>query len=327
MKNKSLAVLFLLAFSTLFVFRSARVSGLFELEESHLFSLQVYTNGSATYVFKRIFTLVTEDDIALFEQYLSDFETLKEDLLERFSKEASFMVERASSITNRTMDATNFNVSAYVLLTITGYQGIIEYEFFWIGFASVDKDQIRIGDVFFEVRPFLLEKEELNIHYPEGYTVSHVEPDPDYVSDKDRIVIWIGPKDFATGTPAITLTRETSNFFQDLQTYGLVIGLVVLGASFFALFYRFRIRKRRIEEREYIPSPIWEVESEEDKIVKLLQASGGYLRQSMIAEKLGFSKSRASEILSAMEKKGLIKRQKKGREKIVILASQRNNKT
>ena len=81
MKNKSVAVLFLLAFSLLFVFRPATVSGQFDLEESRLFSIQVYTNGSATYIFRRIFILVTEDDMAVFEQYLSGFETIKEGLL------------------------------------------------------------------------------------------------------------------------------------------------------------------------------------------------------------------------------------------------------
>lgn len=325
MENESIAALFLLAFSILFVFRPSMVSGQFELEESRLFSIQVYTNGSAAYVFRRIFILVTEDDMTVFEQYLSDFETIKEGLLERFSNETRFMVNRTSSITNRTMDAINFNVSAYMLQTITGFRGIIEYKFFWIGFAFVERGEIHVGDVF-EVGLVLLEKDELNICYPEGYSVADVEPDPDNIRDKDRVLIWIGPKAFVSGTPVIALTMETSSFFDNLQTYGLVIGLVVLGASFFAVFYRFRREKKREEKLKHIPLAILEVESEEDKIIKLLQGSGGYSGQSAIAEKLGMSKSKASETLSNMEKKGLIKRQKKGREKIVVLLEQQNDR-
>lgn len=326
MRNKSIVVLFLLVFSILFVFRPAIVFGRFELEESRVFSIQVYANGSATYIFRRIFILVTEDDISLFEQYLLGFETIKEGLLERFMNETRFMVNRASSITSRSMDALNFNVSAYMLQTITGPRGIIEYEFFWIGFALVDKEQIRIGDVF-EVGLILLEKDELNICYPEDYSIAEVEPDPDHIRNQDRMLIWIGPKAFVTRTPAITLIMETTSFFDNLQTYGLIIGLVALGASFFAVFYRFRKEKKRTEELKHIPLAILEAENEEDKIIKLLQASGGYLRQSLIAEKLGFSKSKVSETLSNMEKKGLIKRQKKGREKIVVLIAQKNNET
>jgi len=325
MKNESAAVLFLLALSILFVFRPAIVSGQFELEESRLFSIQVYTNGSATYIFRRIFILVTNDDETVFEQYLSGFEDIKEGLLEKFSNGTHFMVNRASSITNRSMDATNLNVSAYMLQTITGARGIIEYEFFWTGFAFIDKGKIYVGDVFEGL--VLLEKDELNIRYPEGYSVVDVEPDPDHIRNQDQMLIWIGPKAFATGTPAITLTLETTSVSDDLRTYALVISIVALGAGSFAVFYRFRIQKKRKEELKHVPLAILEGESEEDKIIKLLQAGGGYLRQSAVAEKLHLSKSKVSETLSDMEKKGSIKRQKKGREKIVILIVQEDNKT
>ena len=97
-------------------------SGEFELEELRQISIQIHTNGSATYIYRRIFILVTEDDVAVFEQYLSSFENLKKELLERFSNITRFMVDLASSSTTRTMSARNFNVSAYILQTITGFE-------------------------------------------------------------------------------------------------------------------------------------------------------------------------------------------------------------
>ncbi len=69
-----------------------------------------------------------------------------------------------------------------------------------------------------------------------------------------------------------------------------------------------------------------ETETEEDKIVNLLQTKGSYQRQSIIVKELGFSKSKTSEILSNMEEKGLIERHKKGREKLVVLLKQQNDK-
>jgi DNA-binding MarR family transcriptional regulator len=284
----------------------------------------VYSNGSATYIFRRIFILVTEDDIALFEQYLSGFDTIKENLLGRFINDTRFMVNKASNNTKRSMDAINFNISAYLLQTITGSRGIIEYRFFWVGFAFVDKGQIQIGDVF-EVRPFLLEKDELTILYPEGYIVSYVEPDPYSIRNKYRMLIWIGPQSFASGEPAITLTRETGGFFDNLHI-GLIISFIALGVVFSTVFYMFRIKKRKQEELRRTSLSILEAESEENKILQLLQESGGYLPQSSIAKKLGLSKSKTSETLKSMEKKGLIRREKKGREKIVILLEQLNDK-
>jgi len=325
MKDKSIALLFLLTLSSLFIFKPAVVFGQFELEEARQFVIHVYSNGSSTYIFRRIFILVTEDDIALFEQYLSDFEAIKEELLERFINNTQFMINAASSNTSRNMDAVNFNVSAYLLQTITGSQGIVEYKFFWIGFASVDNGQIQVGDVFTIMRLFLLERDELNIIYPEGYIVSYVEPDPYNIRNEDRMIIWIGQKSFASGEPTITLTKKNISFFDSLY-FGLTISFIALGVSFSAIFYRIRVKKRKQEESRRNLLSILEGESEENKILKLLRESGGYLPQSSITKKLGLSKSKASETLKSMEKKGLIKREKKGREKIVILLEQLNEK-
>lgn len=61
------------------------------------------------------------------------------------------------------------------------------------------------------------------------------------------------------------------------------------------------------------------MEDDEEKVVKLLKSAGGQLYQSQISRHYGFSTSKTSELLSSMEKKGLIKRKTQGREKIVKL--------
>lgn len=166
----------------------------------------------------------------------------------------------------------------------------------------------------------------MDIFYPEGYEIGEVNPDPDDILENDRVLIWIGPKKFAAKTPAIKMVVEADSFFSNLQTYSLLIGLLVLGASLLIVFYRLRIANKRKEKSKHVPSAIFEIESNVDKIIKILQESGGYSHQSTLAEKLGLSKSKVSETLSDMEKKGLIKRQKRGREKIVILLKQENGK-
>jgi DNA-binding MarR family transcriptional regulator len=325
MKIKVMLALLLLAGVHLFVFKMATVSGEFELEEIRLFSIKVYSNGSAIYSFRRTFILITEEDVAVFEQYLSVFENIREGLLEKFSHETRFMVNRASHITNRIMDARNFNVSAYILQTITGLRGIIEYEFFWVGFALIKDGEIHVGDVF-EVGLVLLENNELDIFYPEGYTVVEVSPAPTYIKKTDRLLVWIGPKKFEAKTPTIKMIRETNSFFYYLQTYGLVISMLALSASLLIVFYRFRTTNRKEEKFEQISSVTFEIESDIDKIIKILKENGGFSRQSTLVEKLGLSKSKVSETLSDMERKGLIRRQKKGREKIVILVKNENGK-
>jgi uncharacterized membrane protein len=64
------------------------------------------------------------------------------------------------------------------------------------------------------------------------------------------------------------------------------------------------------------------VETEEDKILKSLRLHGGSQFQSAITESCRFSKAKTSQLLSALEKKGLVTRYKKGRDKIVTLTEQ-----
>jgi len=51
----------------------------------------------------------------------------------------------------------------------------------------------------------------------------------------------------------------------------------------------------------------------------VLRSNGGSAYQSTIIEQCKFSKSKTSELLSALEKKGTVRRYKKGRDKIVSL--------
>lgn len=64
---------------------------------------------------------------------------------------------------------------------------------------------------------------------------------------------------------------------------------------------------------------------DEEKIIRLLKSAGGRLLQSNIAKQLKFSKSKTSNLLKMMEVEGKIRRERKGRDKIVILIKERDN--
>ncbi len=61
------------------------------------------------------------------------------------------------------------------------------------------------------------------------------------------------------------------------------------------------------------------VEDDEEKIIRLLGTAGGRMHQTTITRHCGFSKSKSSELLSNMERKGVITRKKAGKGKIVTL--------
>ncbi len=324
-RSKALLFIFLVTSSIPFLLKPITVSAQFGLEESYIYSVEVHINGSATCVRKRILVIVTEDDEVVVRDYLNWFREGIVYWLEKFSNDTQFIVNRASEIAERDMSASRFNVSAYILPTLTRPLGIIEYRFLWEGFALVREGQIVIGDAFEEGGLILKEGHELNIQYPEGYRVEDVDLSPDLMMTHERRLAWSGPKNFPKGTPRVVLTKEAGGFWDATLSYGFSISLVALSTFFVALvLYRSRMKKQK-ESVEHARLATLEVESEEEKIVNLIKASNGILRQSVIGEKLGVSRSKISETLSEMERRGIIKRQKRGREKIVILLGQQNN--
>ena len=73
---------------------------------------------------------------------------------------------------------------------------------------------------------------------------------------------------------------------------------------------------------EGIPIGGFTLESDEEKVMNFLRSSGGSLRQSRVSEQFGFSKAKTSQLLTSLEKKGVVARYKRGRDKIVNLIEQ-----
>lgn len=62
-----------------------------------------------------------------------------------------------------------------------------------------------------------------------------------------------------------------------------------------------------------------DLQSDEDRVMTLLEDHGGRMRQSQIVEETGWSKSKVSMLLSGMEEEGQITRLRVGRENVVTL--------
>jgi uncharacterized membrane protein len=101
----------------------------------------------------------------------------------------------------------------------------------------------------------------------------------------------------------------------------LIIGLIIAGiagiGSAGLWFFKFRRKETGVIAAASQIKPM--IEDDGEKVVKLLREAGGSLYQSTITKQLGFSKSKTSGLLKSMEKKGSVRRQKKGREKTVTL--------
>lgn len=292
------------------------------LDENTTYQISVDVDGSATWVVERRFILSNEDEVAIFQSYISEFDDQKEVYLEEFSNETQILVERGSLITGRSMRAENFDVTVGLLESATASYGVIKFQYDWVGFAKVEGERIAVGDVF-EGGFYLYRDDTLIVKYPQEFGILAVSPLPDEDRGSEQALLWYGRRNFGGGEPTIILTSANLERGSNIDDYMLPILIIVLIVPLsFVIFWVFRKRKKRVLT-EGINRPLnkdrLEIKSDEDKVVELLREVGGQIYQSTVTKRLGFSKAKTSILLKRMEDKGLVKRKKYGREVVVTL--------
>lgn len=278
------------------------------------YTIQINSDGSAAWIIKQTGINITAST----------------DTFVEFTNRIMLLVEAAKNKTGREMTANEDTLSMTFTSIPDSSYDIVEYRFYWENFSKIENVSIVIGDVF-QVQDFFLQlygDGEVYMTYPSEYIVEElVSPTPSQRNDSLQILGWPGTEDFDNGGVSIILREKSvsSGFFEVLGPYAFpIVGLVVLASGFSIGFYMYRRRKQKetkIVEMPEFPSPFG-VESDEEKTVKLLKSSGGSLYQSAITDRCGFSRAKTSQLLAVLEGKGIVRRYKKGRDKIVVLIEQ-----
>ncbi|ELY98317.1 hypothetical protein C482_12397 [Natrialba chahannaoensis JCM 10990] len=226
------------------------------------FEITVHENGSATWTFRYEQQLEESDNETEtntpenFEAFAEEFESEETEFYQRFVEQAGSLTDSGSEITDREMDATNFDRRAMVDGQINP-RGIVEMSFTWHGFAASENGTLVIGDVFQSV--FLSSDQTIEVQPGDGLVFEHVEPEAEYVgttlSDADT-VRWSGEHEFLTGHPRVVLEYEDGgsggisgssipSLFGDQSTGTVLVALaltlaVVAGLVLAGLWYRTR---------------------------------------------------------------------------------------
>jgi uncharacterized membrane protein len=318
MQTKSHLLLFTLLILSSFVVPTGSCQD--SLQENTSTNINLQNDGSATWSIENRFLLKTNDDIAIFQQYMQEFESKKQAYLSNFTDTTTTLVDRASVITGRSMRTENFQVSIDIIQTASVSYGVIIYQYDWVGFAKLEMNRLIIGDVF-EGGFYLFQGDALTIKYPKEYGVIATAPIEDDGRDADQTLTWYGRRNFGSGEPTIILEQKTVVVIDATQWYlPLIIVSAVAAAILVGLYFlKFSKLKSGYNKNSLLYATLDKLEGDEDKVIRLLKSNGGKLYQSLIAKHCDFSSSKTSELLSAMEKKGLIFRKLKGREKIVSL--------
>jgi hypothetical protein len=293
--------------------------------------IEVFTDGSATWVVQQRTQFTTEEDEAAFFSYSNI--TSPVDL----SNYVHSIISNASLVTGRSMRVENLE-GPNVAVSSKGLskEGTIQYQFVWLGFAErVADDRIKVGDVF-SGEMDLSRDDVLTIKYPSEYASIFIYPSPDEISESERTLTWFGPRNFGAGEPH-ALFEKTSFSWTDVIAGNMpFLAVIVVGVSAVSLGYFLGMKRGFGNTRLKLNAGAKQtsfselrVGDDEEKVIQLLIATGGPVYQSTITRHFSFSKSKASELLSVMERKGIVTRKKMGRGKIVTLVKEQktNNNT
>lgn len=276
------------------------------------YKIEVHEDRSAVWTVEYRSSLDTAEEENIFQQYISEFENLKDNYIENFSTKMTSLVQSASVVTGRSMQAKNFDVSVSTLTTATGKFGVIKYQFEWTNFAKLEGANIIIGDVF-EAGLFLFKDDALVVECPGGYAVESASPSPD--ETRELQLIWYGQRDFGAGEPRIVLGKPSA---VSLMLVAAVAALAI--AIGVALWFK-KTRKAPPKAEHKAPPEELIPKTDVEKTVDLLNEAGGKMYQSDLVRRTGFSKAKMSLLLDSMEKEGTIKRIQTGRKNLVALKS------
>jgi hypothetical protein len=275
------------------------------------YTITVHEDGSALWQLEYRTLLVTDSDIAAFNNYTRDLPSeylpQVQDLMQRSAAQASVAASRPMAISNVTGNAV-------VQTSPTGRYGVVIYSFSWSGFAEPD-GSLAVGDAF-AGGLYLAKDNTLILRYPYGWTVTRVEPAPD---DQRDGLVWYGLRTFGPGEPRVTL--EKTSF--PLVPVIILLFLVSLTGAGYMVYLRKKGRELPDDqaEQQEPATPLSEAEAAglEERIVTILETAGGEQYQSEIVRALGIPKSTASSSLNSLHAKGVIVKVKKGRENLIRL--------
>ena len=242
--------------------------------------------------------------------------------LEGFQQRVESLIEDAGIKTGREMslDVNSLQVSDEISWETQSRTTI--YMFNWQNFTVIEEGKITFGDVF-QVPGFfsqLYGDGAIRIIYPSEYSIQSATPVPNERDDSVQTLGWFRTQDFINGEPSVILKNNPQSSGDGGSQLYIIIGLIsVIVAASIIVFYMLKHRKLKVTTSAAAPIAASVVETEEDKVIKIVKSSGGSIHQSDIAEQCRFSKAKTSQLLASLERKGVITRYKRGRDKIVTL--------
>jgi hypothetical protein len=306
-------------------------------------------SGTAEWTVEYRLRLADENATEAFESVRSDIEANASAFRTRFADGMSRTVAGAENVTGREMGLLDVTVSAD-RQTFGQEYGVIAYRFTWTNFATTDDDRLRVGDALSEL--FLDSETALRVAYPDGYGVETVSPPP--TENRTDAVVWRGPVDFGADEPRLVVARGADDSGGSPVTLRFVAGAVVLALAVGGGAWLYRGRNASdvppppasesdddtgvgadadaevgvddaggavtapADDGEDEEPPA-ELLSNEERVVRLLDESGGRVKQQRIAEAFDWTDAKTSQVVGNLRDDDAVETFRIGRENVVTL--------
>jgi uncharacterized membrane protein len=299
--------------------------------------IHIQKDGSARVEVERRLILETEEDEKAFENLQMD-KTLKDEKLLEFKEKINLLVEKAKYATQRSMEATDFDIFFGKETTVTKTYGVIKFRFTWKKFANVEKNTIIGGDVF-KGGYYLSKNEILIFTFPEDFELIEVSPIPH--QQQKNMVMWEGPWTFQFENPSFiikkigsepepteesiekpteesiekpteeSIEKPTEKGFLGNKKMFILAAVLILGGLLVLVFRSKKGTGAPVEEPQQV--------DDEKLIIDIIKQHGGTIPQKKLPELTGFSKAKVSLILKELKEKGTIRKRFRGRENLIKL--------
>lgn len=281
-------------------------------EKKVFYQISVEKNGSARFVVRDIIPLASTQEVEAFRKVVDNFN--ESAYLQDFKIRMSNLISKASVHTGRTMSGDGYSVNIDLVEGLSPYDAIT-YSFTWKNFANTENGSIVIGDVF-EGGLYLFRDDAFFITIPSGYRAETIIPQPDEVSD--GTLRWYGPRNFGNGEPTVVLTpvkiqdhggEQAGKESGSSSSYILPVLLPFIAVGIAVVAFR---KLRASGEKSINDRP----RTDEEIVLDILRERREIL-QSDIVRLTGFSKSKVSNIIALLKKRGVVEKVRMGRENMI----------
>ncbi len=312
-----------------------------------LIEISVEPDGDAVWETQYRVRLASDDEKQAFEELHADVESDPDAYTGRFGERMNATAGAAENATGREMAVSNVTVTAERRELPQSY-GVLTYRFEWSNFAAVDGDRLVVGDAIDAL--FLDEASSLIVSWEDGYRLGEASPSP--TETRDSAVVWQGPKDFTEGQPRVAIEPEGRSAGPVLF---VAVGLLVAVVA--AIGYRRRPRGGSGPERssdapaaavsesaadaddaeasegagpaaaatdadegsDSAPPIDDDLLSNEEQVIRLVEANGGRMKQKQVAEELDWTAAKTSQVVTGLRDEGDLDGFRLGRENVLSL--------